>query len=193
IAIFARAFLHRSGNHNHPFAAQLVCLFAQFRIDLLVKRELRTSVSISQIDERHTPHLADFRYPTRQCHYLIFIGQLEFAARTVSVHIFYRYFSLLLRCKCTQLSCEMPHNFTTLSTTCSNSFKCVAINIVMPGYCDRIFWKIAIAFSMLMPAVGSSTTSSCGLLSRACASSSFLRCPPLNVSPFSPKKLPNPS
>ncbi len=96
VRILAGAFLHGSRDLYHPLAAQFVSLFAKLVIHLLVERQLCDAIAVSQVDERHAAHLPDFGYPAGQGHLSVCIGQPQFAARTVSIHMISVYFAFLV-------------------------------------------------------------------------------------------------
>ena len=75
IGILVRALGYRTCDLYHILTAQLVGLFAQTGIALLVKYQLSDTITIAQIDKSHTTHLTATLYPTGQGYLLPHMAQ----------------------------------------------------------------------------------------------------------------------
>ena len=84
--VLARALAHRARYLYHIFAPQLIRLFAEFSIILLIENKLGDAVAVAQIYERHSTHLARLLNPPGQGYNKPFIGQPQVSTSSCSIH-----------------------------------------------------------------------------------------------------------
>ena len=84
--VLARAFAHRARYLYHILAPQLIRLFAEFSIILLIENKLGDAVAVAQIYERHSTHLARLLNPPGQGYNKPFIGQPQVSTSSCSIH-----------------------------------------------------------------------------------------------------------
>ena len=86
IRVFAGTFANGSRHLDNIFASQLICFLTKSGIHFLVKHQLRNTVTVADIHERHATHLTGFLYPAGQRNHQAFIGKAQVATCSCSIH-----------------------------------------------------------------------------------------------------------
>ena len=88
LRVLAFAFEDFAGHLDHEFTSEFGCGGDEFRSRIGLHHELGDAIAVAEVDEGHTSEFAGFLNPSREGHFLTFVGDAEFAAGVRSVHIF---------------------------------------------------------------------------------------------------------
>ena len=87
LRVFARPLDNLSGSLNHIFASERAGGLRKLLSGGCVNHQLCDAISVTEIDESHTPELTAFLHPSGQRHRLSSIGKPQLTASLCSIHI----------------------------------------------------------------------------------------------------------
>ena len=87
IRVFAGTFANGSRYLDNIFASQFICFLTKSGINFLVKHQLRNTVTVADVHERHAPHLTGFLYPAGQRNHQAFVSKAQVTTCSCSIHM----------------------------------------------------------------------------------------------------------